>query len=89
MRSIFGRSYMGDFFAAMAARIEQREQEERNREAGIIENEGVYGVPSKNIELMFDMLDFNGRFYLGRANEMDYVFDAAGKFLFSADKYGE
>lgn len=75
------------FMETMFQSIEQHKRENRNKQAGIQELNGLYGVPEKNIEFKFDMLDFNGKFFQGRADGLDHVFDKDGKFLFSAEKY--
>lgn len=83
------RSYLGAFgFEGFFAAIEREQKDRRNIQAGIQQSEtGCYGVPDKGILSIYDMLDFNGRFYRGRANELDYVFDYTGKFLFTAAKH--
>jgi hypothetical protein len=74
------------FFEGMMNTMAQHKQERLNSDAGIEYNEElfVYGVPTKNIEFKFDMLDFNGKYYVGRADELNHVFDADGNLLFSA-----
>lgn len=82
-------SFMGNpmgFFEGMFAEMDRRKKEQRNINAGIQEANGFYGVPEK-IDFKYDMLDFNGKFYIGRANELYHLFDSSGKFLFSCEEF--
>jgi hypothetical protein len=84
---MFGRSGIGMFFGSLIAQIDENKRQQRNKQAGIIEENYLYGVPEKNIECKYDMLDFNGVYYKGRFDGKDEIFDSTGKFLFAAIKY--
>jgi hypothetical protein len=76
-----------DLMYSIINHIDQNKQEQRNINAGIKTKNGFYGVPDKGIEFKFDILDFDGKFYIGKDADLDHVFDATGKFLFSAESF--
>ncbi len=75
------------FMHEMINHVEHQKQEQQNINAGIQKEKGFYGVPDKGIKFEYDILDFDGKFYIGKDADLDHVFDATGKLLFSAEKF--
>jgi hypothetical protein len=84
----WGGAYLGGFFEEMFKEMEREQQKQINKEAGIEINEnGLFGVPIKNIPFKFHAISFVKEHYFCKKDETKTLYDQKGCYVFSGEKF--